>query len=254
MNFRINEKEWSANLWSRIKALFTGLDTRVTALEQGGGGGGGGGGVNVIESISLNGTNVPPDANKNVALAESDPTVPAWAKAASKPAYTATEVGALPDTTQFVSGVKGNAESAYRTGNVNITPANIGAVADSDIIGISHGGTGASSIGTALTNLGVSFYVTSTTWPGVFATLSKIPTGRVSTCYLSSDAAKLLSGNKTATSTYYGSMTKSTNGDFFFHITAHTGIYQYAWRITGFTSADVTPTVDTVYRYTGTAI
>ena len=31
-----------------------------------------------------------------------------------------------------VTGVKGNAESSYRTGNVNITPANIGAVATSD--------------------------------------------------------------------------------------------------------------------------
>ena len=30
---------------------------------------------------------------------ESDPTVPAWAKAANKPSYTASEVGALPDTT-----------------------------------------------------------------------------------------------------------------------------------------------------------
>lgn len=30
---------------------------------------------------------------------ETDPTVPAWAKAATKPSYTASEVGALPDTT-----------------------------------------------------------------------------------------------------------------------------------------------------------
>ncbi len=30
---------------------------------------------------------------------ETDPTVPAWAKAASKPTYTASEVGALPNTT-----------------------------------------------------------------------------------------------------------------------------------------------------------
>lgn len=30
---------------------------------------------------------------------ESDPTVPAWAKEPSKPTYTASEVGALPDTT-----------------------------------------------------------------------------------------------------------------------------------------------------------
>lgn len=66
---RMGDPQWSANLWSRIKSLFTGLDTRVTALEQGGGGGGG-----------------------------------------------------------AVSGVKGDAESTYRTGNVNLTPANIGAI------------------------------------------------------------------------------------------------------------------------------
>lgn len=32
------------------------------------------------------------------------------------------------DLPSFVSGVKGNSESSYRTGNVNLTPANIGAV------------------------------------------------------------------------------------------------------------------------------
>jgi hypothetical protein len=34
---------------------------------------------------------------------ETDPTVPSWAKAANKPSYTATEVGALPDTTSIPS-------------------------------------------------------------------------------------------------------------------------------------------------------
>lgn len=34
---------------------------------------------------------------------ESDPTVPAWAKAKTKPSYTASEVGALPDTTVIPS-------------------------------------------------------------------------------------------------------------------------------------------------------
>jgi hypothetical protein len=79
--------------------MFGGLDTRVTGLEQGGGGGGD---VNVIESISLNGTNVPPDANKRVSLTEADPTVPAWAKAATKPAYTAAEVGAQQDLGLYI--------------------------------------------------------------------------------------------------------------------------------------------------------
>ena len=34
-----------------------------------------------------------------VTITETDPTVPAWAKQPNKPAYTAAEVGALPDTT-----------------------------------------------------------------------------------------------------------------------------------------------------------
>ncbi len=125
-NLRMQLKEALDNLWARIKSLVSGLDTRVTALEQGGGGGGQ---VNVIEAISFNGTNVPPDASKRVSLQEADPTVPSWAKASSKPTYTASEVGALADTTTFVSGVKGNAESTYRSGQVNLTPANVGALA-----------------------------------------------------------------------------------------------------------------------------
>lgn len=36
--------------------------------------------------------------------------------------------------TQTLTGVKGNAESAYRTGNVNLTPANIGALALANIL------------------------------------------------------------------------------------------------------------------------
>ena len=39
------------------------------------------------------------DAGYLTSYTESDPTVPAWAKSASKPTYTAAEVGALPDTT-----------------------------------------------------------------------------------------------------------------------------------------------------------
>lgn len=51
---------------------------------------------------------VAPDANGNVVVSggsgggiteETDPTVPAWAKAATKPTYTAAEVGALPAST-----------------------------------------------------------------------------------------------------------------------------------------------------------
>lgn len=114
------------------------------------GGGGGGGGSGAVDTVTFNGIQHSPDASGDVSLNESDPTVPAWAKAASKPTYTAQEVGALSANTPIpsktsdltndsgfltsstgVTGVKGNAESSYQTGNVNLTPANIGAVAKS---------------------------------------------------------------------------------------------------------------------------
>ena len=41
--------------------------------------------------------------DSNINFTEADPTVPAWAKAATKPTYTASEVGALPDTTVIPS-------------------------------------------------------------------------------------------------------------------------------------------------------
>ena len=40
-------------------------------------------------------------------ITETDPTVPSWAKAATKPTYTAAEVGALPSDTTYVSSVNG---------------------------------------------------------------------------------------------------------------------------------------------------
>lgn len=39
------------------------------------------------------------DAGYLTSYTETDPTVPSWAKASSKPSYTASEVGALPSTT-----------------------------------------------------------------------------------------------------------------------------------------------------------
>lgn len=41
---------------------------------------------------------------------ETDPTVPAWAKATNKPTYTASEVGALPNTTVIPTTLAGLAE------------------------------------------------------------------------------------------------------------------------------------------------
>ena len=84
---------------------------------------GGGGDTNVIEVVKVNNTALVPDANKAVnievptktsdltndsnfltSFTETDPTVPAWAKASTKPSYTASEVGALPSDTPLFSG------------------------------------------------------------------------------------------------------------------------------------------------------
>ena len=57
---------------------------------------------------------------------ESDPTVPAWAKEAQKPVYTAQEVGALPATTHIPS----------TAADVNAEPS--GAVSQHNVSGAAH--------------------------------------------------------------------------------------------------------------------
>lgn len=69
-----------------------------------------------IQYVKVNGDVLTPDASNAVdvtvptdstvsgwgyikTFTETDPTVPSWAKASTKPTYTASEVGALPDTT-----------------------------------------------------------------------------------------------------------------------------------------------------------
>lgn len=57
---------------------------------------------------------------------ETDPTVPSWAKASSKPSYTASEVGAVPTTRT----VNGKALSA----NISLDASDVGALPDSTVI------------------------------------------------------------------------------------------------------------------------
>ena len=57
---------------------------------------------------------------------ETDPTVPAWAKAASKPSYTASEVGAVP-TTRTVNG-------KALSGNITLSATDVKALPDTTTI------------------------------------------------------------------------------------------------------------------------
>lgn len=62
--------------------------------------------------IALKVSELENDAGYITGCTETDPTVPAWAKAESKPTYTAQEVGALPDTT-VIPSIEGLATETY---------------------------------------------------------------------------------------------------------------------------------------------
>lgn len=70
--------------------------------------------------------------------AETDPTVPAWAKAANKPTYTASEVGALPDTTVIPAATTVNNTLSSGTLIATINGTNIYAPAYTDADGVSY--------------------------------------------------------------------------------------------------------------------
>ncbi len=72
---------------------------------------------------------------------ETDPTVPAWAKAASKPTYTASEVGALPDTTTYVSSVNELSGDVTLTNSSSTTGISISDHTTGSIYGVSSSTT-----------------------------------------------------------------------------------------------------------------
>ena len=54
--------------------------------------------------------------------------MPAWAKAESKPTYTASEVGALPSSTTYVSSFNGNTGAITYSAPISSVNGDIGAV------------------------------------------------------------------------------------------------------------------------------
>lgn len=141
----------------------------------------GGGDTNVIEVVKVNNTALVPDANKAVnvevptktsdltndsnfltSFTETDPTVPSWAKAANKPSYTASEVGALPDTyTAPVTSVNGQTGAVSLTIPSAVTEStvtgwgftkNTGTITGITMNGVSKGTSGVVDLGTVLTS------------------------------------------------------------------------------------------------------
>ena len=143
-----------------------------------------------------------------------------------------------------------------------------------DPVTIAHGGTGSSSASGARTNLSVysktetdsaiqqstadeakSYDITGTTWADVYSTLSKLSAGRSAVVSINGGTASLMTGGKTSfASTGVAKFVNPTNGVYEFMVMSNTSQYIYTWRITGMTSASSTPTISTVYRFSGTAV
>ena len=126
-----------------------------------------------------------------------------------------------------ITGVKGNAESTYRRGNVNLTPANIGA-----------------SAAFVLTNN----YTTAAT---IYSVLNTMARGSVATIVTRTDASNAMCG---IGRDMYGTIWRnpaSDSNNFYLSMTRTSGIEQYCYVLT---LTESSMSHGTVYKYTGTAV
>lgn len=152
-------------------------------------------------------------------------------------------------------------------GNTPITPAALNnmeqGITDANALGdpvtVAHGGTGGASASVARTNLQASTDIcldsSDNTVSEIYTKLSRIPTYHTATIYISTSSVKILSNNK-ITSISKGIVTRHSDNTYDFMVCAvlsgNNLAYIFTWRVTILTSSAIT--VDTVYRYAGTAI
>jgi hypothetical protein len=129
--------------------------------------------VGTITGIIMNGVSKGTSGDVDlgtVVTTETDPTVPSWAKASTKPLYTASEVGAVP-TTRTVNGLPLSSNIALTAGDVGALPndtviptkvseltndsgftTNTGTITGITMNGVSKGTSGVVDLGTVLTS------------------------------------------------------------------------------------------------------
>ena len=121
--------------------------------------------LNIPESTS----DLTNDSGFITGYTETDPTVPAWAKAASKPAYTASEVGAMATSERSNYSTTAHTHSQYATTAHTHTAAEVGAMATSERSNYSttaHTHT-AEEVGAMATSERSNYLTTATTIPNV---------------------------------------------------------------------------------------
>lgn len=179
---------------------------------------------NTITNTITNNNQLTNGAGYITGYTETDPTIYAWAKAATKPSYTYTEVGAAPSSTVSFPGF-GTSHSLAAYGDHNHSgvydnysswliagsgTAGTGTVSSGSTVTLS--GSGATSITRSGTNLTVSstdtnWYPTGTSWSGGTLTISGVGmsniTANLDGRYLLLSGGSL-TGAVTSTSTFTG--------------------------------------------------
>lgn len=154
---------------------------------------------------------IPPDTNTTYSAATT--SAAGLMSAADKVKLNGIATGAQVNT---ITGIKGNAESAYRTGNVNLTPANIGAAASSHTHGVTQitGLTaGRALISNSSGNPTVSA-VTSTELGYLDGVTSNVQTQLNGKAASSHTHSYKLNGNSTTNPSWYAPVSAGTAGQY----------------------------------------
>lgn len=111
------------------------------------------------------------------------------------------------------------------------------------------------AIAQSTADLNFSFGVNDDTWSEIYTILSPLEGTVKSALFIAQGVpAGVLTGGKLNIA-IKGIVNRAGTGIYdFIAFTGYQPQYIWVWRIAGFTSGSVTPTVNTVYRFTGTAI
>lgn len=111
-----------------------------------------------------------------------------------------------------------------------------------------------SAISQSTATLNLNFVANDDTWSEIYTILSEMSNLKSAFFMAQGVPAGVLTGGK-YTNALKGMVNRAANGVYdFIAFTGYQPQYIWVWRISGFTSGSVTPTVSAIYRFTGTAI
>lgn len=110
------------------------------------------------------------------------------------------------------------------------------------------------AIAQSTATLNLSFGTNDNAWSKIYTILSEVSNLK-SAFYIAQGEVTNVLTNAKLNIAVKGMVNRAANGVYdFIAYTGYQPQYIWVWRISGFTSESVTPTVSTIYRFTGTAI